>query len=75
MGKRIKRYFFKDIPGCLPSILGANVTLITKDGVSLFGTITQQKGDALLFEDKIPRIHCIEIKNIYEIEQDAEASC
>lgn len=75
MGKRIKRYFYRDLPGCLPGLIGTNVTMITKDGVSRFGTITQQRGDSLLFEDKIPRIHCIEIKNIYEIEQDAEARC
>ena len=74
MGKRIKRYFYKDIPNSLPSLLGITITLITKDGSTLFGTISQQKGDSILFEDKIPRTHCIEIKNIYEIVQDIEAS-
>ena len=74
MWKRIKRYFYTDFPNCLPSLIGTPITLITKDGVTLFGIISQQKGDSIIFEDKIPRTHCIEIKNIYEIVQDREAS-
>jgi len=74
MGKRIKRYFYKDIPNSLPNLIGITVNLITKDGVTLFGSISKQNEDSILFEDKIPRTHCIEIKNIYEIVQDIEAS-
>ncbi len=74
MGKRLHRYFFNDFPKVLESLSGKNASLVMKDGVSMFGKILRLENQMLLIEDKIPRLHYIEIKNIYEIVVDSEAN-
>jgi hypothetical protein len=73
MGKRLHRYFYNQFPTILPSLSGKTASLVMRDGVSFLGTILYQKGDQLLIEDKIPRRHSLDIKNIYEIIVDSEA--
>lgn len=74
MGKRLRRYFYTEFPAVLPGLSGKSASLVLRDGVSLFGTILRQEGDKLLIEDKIPRLHYLDIKNIYEIVVDSEAN-
>ncbi len=74
MGKRLQRYFFNTFPDTLEHLSGKNASLVMKDGVSMFGKILRKEGKMLLFEDKIPRLHYLDIKNIYEIVVDSEAN-
>ena len=74
MGKRLQRYFYNQFPAVLPTLSNTSASLVMKDGTSIFGTILRQEGDKLLFEDKIPRLHYLDIKNIYEIVVDSEAN-
>ena len=74
MGKRLHRYFFNEFPTVLESLSGKNASLVMKDGVSIFGKILRKEGEKLLIEDKIPRLHYLDIKNIYEIVVDSEAN-
>ena len=74
MGKRLKRYFYNEFSTVLPGLSGQSASLVMVDGVSLYGTILRQEGEKLLVEDKIPRLHYLDIKNIYEIVVDSEAN-
>jgi len=74
MGKRLQRYFYNQFPTVLPTLSGKSASLVMTDGVSIFGTILRQEGQKLLVEDKIPRLHYFDIKNIYEIVVDSEAN-
>jgi hypothetical protein len=74
MGKRLQRYFSKDIPAALPLLAGKSASLVLRNGVSMFGTVLRKEGEKLLFEDKIPRLHYIDLDYIYEIVVDSEAS-
>ena len=74
MGKRLQRYFFNEFPTILKHLSGKNASLVMKDGVSMFGRILRKEGKMLLVEDKIPRLHYIDIENIYEIVVDSEAN-
>ncbi len=74
MGKRLQRYFYNQFPAVLPLLSGKSASLVMTDGTSVFGTILRQEGEKLLFEDKIPRLHYLDIKNIYEIVVDTEAN-
>jgi hypothetical protein len=74
MGKRLQRYFFNTFPESLERLSGKNASLVMKDGVSMFGKILRREGKMLLVEDKIPRLHYLDIKNIYEIVVDSEAN-
>lgn len=74
MGKRLKRYFYNEFPAVLPGLSGKSASLVMRDGVSLFGKILRQEGEKLLIEDKIPRLHELDLKNIYEIVIDSESN-
>ncbi len=74
MGKRLRRYFYNEIPAVLPGLSGKSASIVTRDGVSMYGTILRQEGEKLLMEDKIPRLHYLDLKNIYEIVVDSEAN-
>jgi hypothetical protein len=74
MGKRLHRYFYNQFPVVIPTLSGKSASLVMIDGVSMYGTILRQEGVKLLVEDKIPRLHYLDIKNIYEIVVDSEAT-
>ncbi len=74
MGKRLRRYFYNEFPAVLPGLTGITASMVMRDGVSMFGTILRQEGEKLLVEDKIPRLHYLDLKNIYEIIVDSEAN-
>ena len=73
MGKRLKRYFYNELASIWPTLFGIDSTVVLKDGVPIFGKILRKEGEIILIEDKIPRLHRIDVKNIYEIVVDTKA--
>jgi sRNA-binding regulator protein Hfq len=70
MGKRLIRIFQNQIAQQLPVLVGEELNVILKNGVTLHGRINRFDSSTLLLKDLLGRPHTIRLADVEEVVLD-----
>lgn len=75
MGKRQLRIFQRQLASQVPALIGIDLNIILKNGITIHGKILSFEDSTLIVADAFEKKHAIKIETIEEVILDYTAVC